>query len=338
MGRGRYPYEKQTIIAGQVVPWAGVTTISREFPLGMGYKTIRLIINAGFDWTNSTVNDRHALYNVLNSVNLKTSAGEVIYNMVPGRAIYEMNGLFNHVMPNHDILIGADATYRAVLDLPLCFPFLDRPEDTILDTKRYSNLELQLVWGSGLDCVSELTGETFTPTLDVEVIRTMAPLSGEKSAQPNFIPYFTTLPMQVVTTNYWNIESALDFNILGFYIKCGATGQTKPFNCDGVDHLTSVSLRDSVHIWLDTILARSMREEWNQRVHFDPTNIYIATPAATEQIAWPGLGCYPHFFVQDGSINEAFPTGGKSQIQLSVVDGTATDLIQGLIFGYRAMR
>ena len=335
-----FPTERKTIIQAQALTNGAMNTIRAEWPLdGCGITNIRLTLHCTIDWTDAAVVDRHAAYNYLQGITLRTSRGEVIYNNVPGRAIYEMNALLDGVTPRHDIIIGADGVYDAVLDLPIAMPFLNRPEDTLLDTGRYSNLELVLYTGSVLNFLNDNVGETVAVTLDVEVERTLAAMTEDKTGKPKVHTYITTYAHQLQTVReYYDLESSMDLGIFMFFLKASPTGWTCPFEGPGLDDLEFLTFRDSLRAYVDNALPESLRQECNQRLKFDPTNIYIATPAASVQIAYPFLGLYPHFFVQNGSMNEAFSCGKKSMIRVEYGLATNTSYADLLVCGYRSLR
>ena len=337
-----FPTEKKTVLEGLALTNNAMNTIRAEWPLdGCGITKIRLTLHATTSGrTDATLVDRHAPYNYLKGITLRTSRGEVFYNSVPGRAVYEMNALFDGITSRHDVILVANGTYDAVLDLYCATPFLNRPEDTVLDTGRYSNLELSLFTGGVADF---LAAGTDTPavavTLDIEVERTLACLAEDGMSKPKVHPFCTTYAHQLQTVReYWDLESAMDSGLFMFMVKATPTGYTKPFEGPGLDDIEYVTFRDSLRAYVDYSLPESMRMACHERLKFDPTNIYIATPAATEQIAYPLLGNYPHFFVRNGSMNEAFSCGKKSMLRVEYGLATVTSYAALLTYGYRTLR
>jgi hypothetical protein len=334
-----FPTERQTCLSAYALTNASTNRIPVQWPLdGTGWLNIRLTFHALIDWTNAVVVDRHAIYNYLKSISLRTSRGEEILVNVPGRALYHLDSLLDGKPPVHNIIIGADGTYTGVLDIPLCYNFLNRKEDMILDSGRYSNIELIISTGSVLDFLNDAVGETVAVTMDVEVEKTLATLHADNAGKPIAHTYIRTYNQQVVTAGFWDLESSLDLGLFGFFAKLQATGAPGPFEGAGVDHLTTLTFRDSVRRWLDGVLPWSMQQERHQFITFDPSNIYLATPADTEQVVYPQLGIYPHLFVRHGSINEQYACGKKSLIRLEIGDATNTDLMDLCVFGFRSLR
>lgn len=341
-----YPTERVTILNAFALANSATTRISNIFPLdGTGWTKMILTFHATMTWTNATLIDDHAIMRWLKSINLKTSRGEVIVDQVPGKAMWFFDSYHNHVTPSQERVLGVNAAvYEATLEIPFCLDFLNRPEDTIFDSGRYSNLELALGTGSVLDFYSDAVGEGVAVTLDIEVERTLSALSPDGKSKPYALPYFKTYgPYVQSAQNFFDLESSLDLGLFGFSLFIAATGASCPFDGAatqgaGVDNLTSMSMRDSVRTWVDTALPWNLKHELLTKIPFDPLNIYLATPAITEQVTYPFLGWYAHSFIQFGSINEHYPTGKKSMIRVTWNDGTATDIGNLLVWGMRALR
>ena len=340
-----YPTERITIAQGVALTNSAVNRFNNIFPLdGTGWTKIILSFHATIDWTNATLLDDHAVMKWIKGINLRTSRGEVIVDNVPGKAMWFFDSYHNHVTPAQERVLGADAIYDATLEIPFCLDFLNRPEDTIFDSGRYSNLHLDITTGDVLDFLNDNVGETVNVTMDIEVERTLSALSPDGKSKPYALPYFKTYgPFVYSAQNFFDLESSLDLGLFGFAIFIAATGATCPFDGAatqgaGVDRLTSLTMRDSVRTWVDTALPWNLKHELLTKIPFDPLNIYLATPAITEQLTYPFLGWYAHSFIQFGSINEHYPTGKKSMIRVSYTDGTTTDIGNLLVWGMRSLR
>lgn len=340
-----YPTERMTVAQGLALTNSSVNRFSNIFPLdGTGWTKIILQFHATIDWTNATLIDDHAVMRWIKGINLRTSRGEVIVDNVPGKAMWFFDTYHAGITPSQERVLGADGVYDATLEIPFCLDFLNRPEDTIFDSGRYSNLQLDITTGDVLDFLNDNVGETVAVTMDIEVERTLSALSPDGKSKPYALPYFKTYgPFVYSAQNFFDLESSLDLGLFGFALFIAATGASSPFDGAatqgaGVDHLTGLTMRDSVRTWVDNALPWAFKHELNAKVKFDPTNIYIATPAITEQIAYPLLGWYAHSFVQFGSINEHYPTGKKSLIRVQYTDGTNTDIGNLLVWGMRSLR
>ena len=335
-----YPVERKSLLEGYALTNSAVNRFTTQLqPDGCGWMKLILNFHATLAWTDAAVVDRRGLYRWIKGITLRTSRGETIYDNVCGLALYICNSVFNHVAPVHDVILGADGTYDGVIELYTWMPFLNRGEDTILDTSRYSSLELSITTGSVLDFVNDATGESIAVTLDIEVEKTLSALSPDGKSGPVAHAYFAQRgPFVHSAQAYFDIESSTDLGLFGFALKIAATGETCPFDGAGVDNLTYLTFEDSVRPWINRAMPWGLKQELHNLLHFEAQNIYLATPAATEQVVYPLLGVYPYTFVKNGSINEHYATGKKSQIRVTWGDDTATDIGNLVYWGMRALR
>jgi len=335
-----FPTERKAILEGYTLTNSATNRFSTVFPLdGTGWTKIILNFHATIDWTDAAVVDRRGLYRYIKGITLKTSRGEVLYDNVCGQALYIHNAIVNRVAPVHDVILGADGVYDGVIELTLAPFYLNRAEDLILDSGRYSNLELTIVTGSVLDFLNDAVGETVVCTVDIEVEKTLSALSPDGKSKPYAHYYVRQYGPHVYSAqNYFDLESSLDLGLFGFAVKIAATGVTCPFDGAGVDNLTQLTFRDSVRTWVDRAMPSGLKQELHNDVIFEAQNIYLAPPVTTEQVAYPLLGVYHHRFVKNGSINEHYATGKKALIRVEYTDGTTTDIANLVVWGMRALR
>ena len=340
-----YPTERITVAQAVALTNGAVNRFSNIFPLdGTGWTKMILTFHATIAWTDATLIDDHAVMKWIKGINLKTSRGEVIVDNVPGKAMWFYDSLHAGTTPAQQRVLGADAEYTATLEIPFCQDYLNRPEDLIFDSGRYSNLQLDISTGTVLDFLSDAVGEAVAVTMDIEIERTLSALSPDGKSKPYALPYFKTYgPFVQSAQNFFDLESSLDLGLFGFALFIAATGATAPFDGaatqgNGVNNLVSLTMRDSVRTWVDTALPWALKHELHARIPFDPVTEYLATPAITDQVVYPFIGWYKHEFVQFGSINEHYPTGKKSLIRVTWNDNTATDIGNLLVWGMRALR
>lgn len=328
-----YPAERRTILTNEPLANGIVRVFTNIFPLdGTGWTRIRLLFTGVIGAGVTPYAD--GLYRWIKGITLKTSRGEVIYNQVPGMALYFKNWLLNGSAPHHDKLIAAGATIQAVVDLDFVFPFLHRKEDTIFDSGRYSNLELQIATGTVAD-FAPAGAATAAVTLSIEIQSTLSALVQDGTGKPFALPYISTYPLVHVDVKpYWDLESSMDLGLFGFFIY-NHDAKGIPF-CNaaaGSDALTDVSFKDTVRTWMSVVNYRSFIEERRKRLVYNHYSGVVGTEIPTLE-----TGLYPHFFVQNGSINEVYPTGKKSFIRLEFANATATDEADLCVFGMRALR
>ena len=329
-----YPTEKRTILTAEPLANGVVRVFTNIFPLdGCGWTRIRLILTGVIGAGVTPYAD--GMYRWVKGITVRTSRGEVLFNQVPGMAFYFKNMLLNHSAPYHDYVIAAGSTVQAILDLDFTFPFLNRPEDTLFDSGRYSNLELQIATGTVAD-FAPAGAATAVVTIGIEIHSTLSALVEDGTGKPFALPYVATYPLiHADVQRFWDLESSLDLGLFGFFIyNHGASGI--PFcgvATGGLDTLTNVTFRDTVRTWLNLVDARSFMQERRLLI---PYNFYL--PVVGTSISTLIEGLYPHLFVKTGSINEVYPTGKKSFIRLEFTNPTATDEADLCVFGMRALR
>jgi hypothetical protein len=335
-----YPHERKALVQGAALVNSAINRFQTQLqPDGLGWTKLILNFHATIDWTNANVVDRRGLYRYIKGITLRSSRGDTFVDNVCGQAFYIVNSLFTHVAPVHDTILQADGVYDGVIEIYLWMPFLNRGEDVILDTSRYSQLELSITTGSVLDFLDDAVGETVAVTVDIEREATLSALSPDKKSGPVAAPYYAQRgPFVNNAQAFFDIESSTDLGIFGFALKIAATGVVCPFDGAGVDNLTDLSFTDSVRTWIDHAMPWGLKQELHNGLHFEAQNIYLATPAVAEQVAYPLLGVYPYWFVKNGSINEHYNTGKKSQIRLTWNDATGTDIGNVVYWGMRALR
>jgi len=331
-----YPREKKIILNAESLTNNSVRVFTNIFPLdGTGWVRLRMILSATVVAGTGTVPLEDGCYRYLKGITLKTSRGEVLLNNVPGMALYRLMAFLNHSVPVHDVVVLAGGTFKAVLDIPFCMPFLNRPEDTIFDSGRYSNLELQLSTGGASDFLQTVGTATVAVTLTLEIHNTMSALVNDGTGEPVALPYITVYPtVHADLQRYYDLESSLDLGLFGFYLyNHDASGIPFCPTAAGLDHLYDVTFKDVVRIWLDKNPQWSFNEERTKLLPYNP----YQTPTGTG-IPTTLVGTYPHFFLRNGSINECYPTGRKAQIRLEWQNATGTDETELCVFGMRALR
>ena len=240
--------------------------------------------------------------NFIKNVFIKTDRGEIICNL-PGRALYKVasykGGL---VAPRKDAIAAASATYS--VNLPIWFAdhirLMDRPEDTVLDTKRYSSLTVEVVLGTVADLLTTVGTSSVTATLDLEVVRTKGLM--HKNGEPvAVIAYDFRNPVDASVTQQVLLERAQDLALKRLYIHSSTSGTASvPFsgvNADTIQNIVQVKdqsgfiMKDRIH---------RMIQESNQ------------VDAQLESII---TGMEMLDFVQEGSLQAALSTAGKSLLQ-----------------------
>lgn len=291
--------EVANVISGAALTVNGSTTFSREFPTGEGWHKMNLrvgfVVTIGTGAGPVTEGELLAITGVL----LKTDRGELICNL-PGRALYKIATIKAGSPPRKDAIAAASATYYVNLPIYFVDRNLVRPEDTILDTSRYSSVSLQITLGGLANLFTTPGTATLTATLDVDIERTFGALP--KESKPLFhVSYDFRPPVDANTTTSIDLERSPDMSVKRFYIHSGTSGTAgTPFsgtNSDAVQNV--INLKDQ-----------------NRFIHKDRIHVMIRDHNKDMYSLESVLtGVEVLDFVRDGSLASCLATGDKSVLQ-----------------------
>ena len=294
--------EYVNIVTGNPMNVNGKTVISDPLPVGEGWYRMHLRINeifvVGTGTTPITEGELHFIKNIL----FKTDRGEIICNL-PGKALFKIASFkAGIVAPRKDAIAAASATYS--VSLPVYFSdhyrAQDRPEDTILDTKRYSSMTLEVSLGTVADLLTTVGTSSVTATADIEVVRTKG-LLPDKAGPVAVIAYDFRNPVDANTVQFIFMERAQDLAVKRAYVH-SCTGGTAgvPFagvNSDAIQNV--IQIKDQSGFIIKDRIHRMIQE--SNQVDYQLESIIT------------GLEVFD--FVQEGSIQAALVTGGKSLLQ-----------------------
>lgn len=294
--------EYVNLIIGQALQVNGKTVVSDALPVGEGWYRMNLrfglVFTVGTGTTPITEGELHFIKNIL----FKTDRGEIICNL-PAKALYKIASFkAGIVAPRKDAIAAASATYY--IDVPIYFAehyrLMDRPEDTILNTTRYSSMTLEVQLGTVADLLSTVGTSSVTATLDVEVVRTKGQLPKE-GGPIAVISYDYRNPVDASVLQYVLLERSNDLAYKRIYahsVTGGVAGT--PFqgvNSDAVQNV--VSIKDQSGFIIKDRIHRMIQE--SNQLDFQLESIIT--------------GMEVHDFVQEGSIYAALTTAGKSLLQ-----------------------
>lgn len=297
------------LVTGQPLTNNGKFVLSDPLPMGEGW--YRMLLRIGIVLTVGTasgpITEGELLY--IKNVLVKSDRGEIFCNL-PGRALYKMAGIRAGLSAlRKDAIAAASATYY--VNLPLYFAehyrLSDRPEDTICDTSRYSSMTVEITLGSTADLFTTPGTATIAPTLDIEVVRTKGILPGDKPGVGGrpvaHIAYDYKNPVDANTTAQIMLERAQDLALKRLLVFSGTSG-TAGVPCSGTN---SDAIQNVVQIkdqsgFISKDRIHRMIQESNQ-LDYDLEAIVT--------------GLEVHDFVQEGSLQAALATAGKSLLQYS---------------------
>jgi len=333
----RLPLESISLIQGDAIPNNSVRTYRDVFPLGgEGWHRLRIAVHCTV--VHGTASDPTLLgaYNIIRNITLRTSKNEIIVQ-TPALGLYYLNWMLHHVEPVHDDIAAASAEYTAIIDIPLANPILARREDLVLDSGRYSSIELELTVGNPEQLFGAGAEGSATVAITVDLSLTRGKSCFEKSGKPIALPYIKHIPPYELIRGYTDIESAEDLTLFGFYALAQDMAAEAAFDpCAGVpfsgnpeDVMDDVSFRDNVISYL-----HMLKMDWfrNERGLYS-----LGDNADMARL----VGLYPYIFVQEGSAFNGYWTGQKSEIRLEnnvTPLGGTTNQLDVVIFGMREMR
>lgn len=301
------------------------TMLGKDFPLGEGWYNLLLRFNIVVVIGTGAGPVAEGELLVIKSIALRNSAGEVIVNL-PGRALYKIAHVKAGTAPRKDAIAAATATYS--VDIPIHFvdDRMQIPEDTILDTSRYSAVSLEIQMGTVADLFTAPGTATATFNLDTEIERAKGLLP--EKARPQFhIAYLAMNSQDAFTQTFIDLDRAPDLAYKRLFAHASATGVPGGVftgaNADDVQNLESIVdqsgdiIRERIH---------EMIQNHNKRVYSLETVL---------------AGITVFDFVRDGSINSALYPGDRSRLQYRWTNkaGVAANDIVSLAYeGFRALK
>jgi hypothetical protein len=278
---------------------------SDELAVGEGWYRVDVRIAIIFVVGTGTTAIAEGELQFVKNVTLRSDRGEYIAN-IPGRALYKIAHTKTGAAPDKDAIAAASATYMVNLPIYFCeherlgFP---RPEDTILDTKRYSSLTLEVQLGTVADLLTTVGTSSVTAALDLDVVRTKGPLpqdaKGNDLVRPMGYTYHDVRPpVDASTLTSILLERAADLLVRRYYLFSVTGGTTGvPFSGVASNAIVDIfSIKDqSGYVYKDRIFRMIQNDNKN----------YFSIEA------WP-VGLIVIDFVQDRSMQSALITAGKS--------------------------
>ena len=284
----------------------GKTTISDEFPVGEGWFQLNLRFNivVTIGTGSGAINEGELA--LLKNIFFKTDRGENICNL-PGRALYKIGAIKAGSPPTKDAIAAASATYTVTVPIYFTDKSMMREEDTILDTSRYSALQLETQIGTVADLFSTVGTSSITVSLDCDVVRVKGLLP--KEAKPVATIYYDVRPsVDTSTATLLMVERAADLFYKRFYLHTATSAVAgSPFS--GINANTVIDrldLRDqSGFIVKDRI--------------FDMIQKFNKDEYSLESVL---TGIAVLDFVKDKSIQSALASAGKPLLQFTWVNGS----------------
>jgi hypothetical protein len=304
---------------------SAITRISNQLPLGEGWYKMLLRLNATITTGTATGALLQGLLRYLRSITLRTDKGEYLCNSIPARALYDYDTLFAATAARLDAV--ANGLQQAIIEIWFYDPRSRFPEDTILDTSRYSAITLEVSAGSIADLYSTVGTGAVVSTLDVYIVRQRGPVP--QKVKPRFYREFgVRVPVDGTGATSILLERAsnLAYRSLMFFTANTTTVAGVPFSGDAND-----------------AMASEFRVEHNGGIQYGAGStgvLWVPSQQEAKQLfgieTWP-VGLAVVDFTEDGSLNSALYSGDKSMLQLVWVIGTGGTLPQWSL-AYEAVR
>lgn len=302
--------ESVNLIRNRALSTGTRSGFSDELAVGEGWYRVDVRVAIIFVVGTGTTPITEGELQFIKNVTLRTDRGEYIAN-IPGRALYKIAHVKTGAAPEKDAIAAASATY--MVNLPIYFAEHERlgfprPEDTILDTKRYSSMTLEVQLGTVADLLTTVGTSSVTAALDLDVVRTKGPLpqdaKGNDLVRPMGYTYHDVRPpVDAQTVTSILLERAADLLVRRYYL-FSVTGGTAgvPFSGVASNAIVDIfSIKDqSGYVYKDRIFRMIQNDSKN----------YFSVET------WP-TGLFVIDFVQDRSMQSALITAGKSLLNAS---------------------
>lgn len=314
--------EFHNVYEGQALTVGAPTRLRGSWPLGEGWYRLNLRINIAvvIGTGAGAIAESELLF--VKNVLLKTSAGEILCNL-PGRALYKIAVIKGGTTPRKDAMAAATATYS--VDLPIYFTDdkMKRPEDTILDTARYNDLDLSITLGTVADLFTTPGTAAVTATLDAEVERTKGALPDQ--AKPIFhINYDVTPTVDANSQTFIDLERTSDLGYKRLYThECSSGSAGVPWagaNADDVKDLEAITDQNGfiVQNRIHEMVQNSNKNDYSLETVLAGVTVFD--------------------FVRDGSINSALYSGDKSRLQFKWTNKAGVAANDNVSVAYEAIR
>src|SRR5882724_5326172 len=142
---GRGNSELIEVFRSRALTIGGPTTFQgQDFPYGEAWLRMILRINVALVVGTGTTALAEALMRVVRAIQFQTDRSEIICNGAPGRLLYKIGVSKAGTPPDLDTFAAASATYSIMMPIWFADPLMLKPEDTILDTRRYNSVVLRV--------------------------------------------------------------------------------------------------------------------------------------------------------------------------------------------------
>lgn len=308
------------LFTGDSLPNSSSKVYSQVFPMTKeSWYRLRLILELSLTVGSGTGAIPLGEYKYLKNIILRTSDGEIPVS-TPALGFYYYNYLMYGEEPYRVAVAASNGTYRAVIDIPFIAPFLARPEDTCIDSGRYSSVELEITTGSVSDLLSTPGTATVSATLSAQLERSKAGYSASGKPFGGY-PVFKTLPPVSYSQGYIPFESSEDLVYFGFFVHVGTSHTAGvPYSGTNSDDISGITFGDSLIKFVQNVPANYFKE---MRKKLSGADL---------------VGIYPYHFIYDGSLMSAYRSGNVGEIRFEWSSYTTGGQQTAFVYGFRRFK
>lgn len=306
--------EVKEVFRARTLTGGAITRFSTEFPLGEGWYRMALRFNHALVVGTGTTPLSENNLRLIRSITFKTDRSEYVFNTVPGRAIYRWDQMLMGTAALSTAIAAASATYSTLLNLWFVDPLGIKPEDSILNTARYSAVTLEVGLGTIADVLGTPGTATIASTLDCYVERSKGPLP-DKVRPLIFSEYGVRVPVDPTVSQVIDMERASNLAYKRWQVfACNTTTVAGvPYSGDASDAILSdVTVDHDGGRPFETILHPVLNAMNKQDYSLE------AAVVGQDLID----------YTRDGSLNSQLYSGDKSRLRLLWTNGTPGTLPQ----------
>jgi len=330
-GGARGNTEVKEVFRGQTINASGVTRFSNAngIPLGEGWiRTILQFNNTVVIGTGAGALADGAL-RIIKGITLRSDKNEFFANSAPGKELYLYSWIKRGTQPKLDTVTAASLTFRTVIEIWHVDPLQAIPEDTILDTRRYSALTLEISYGSLSDFYTAPGTATLATTMDMYIDRQRGPIPAK--VRPRFYTeYGVRPPVDPNATLTVDLERASNMGYKRLVVRgSSAPIVGQPFS--GVDSdtvFTDLTLDHDAGRPVDTSLYNIIQAMNKQLYTLE------GSAAGTPSL----MGSVVLDMMHDGSLQSALYSGNKSRLRVIGTLAAGAPNPAQFSIGYEAIR
>jgi hypothetical protein len=329
MARGNT--EVKEVFRGQTINQSGVTRFSNAngIPLGEGWVRMMLQFNNAVTIGTGAGALADGTLRIIKAITLRSDKNEFFCNQAPGKELYIWDWLKRGTQPKLDTVTAASLTFRTIIEVWFVDPLQAIPEDTILDTRRYSALTLEVTYGSLSDFYTAPGTATAVTTMDMYIDRQRGPIPAK--VRPRFYSEFGVRP-PVDPNSSLTVDMERASNMA--YKRLLVRGSSSPIvgqPFSGIDSdtvFTDLTLDHDAGRPVDTTLYTVIQGMNKQLYTLEGSA--VATPSLMGSVALD--------MMHDGSLQSALYSGNKSRLRVIATLAAGAPNPAQFSIGYEAIR